>query len=99
MTKKMLILIFGILFLNTNGFSQEIKTDAKTFETKMDQFTSRTGVITKFIDTNLPNLKTSYGLAQTRIRKLNNGGDARFFIRFQKVDSIPPIPHPLNIQI
>ena len=80
----MLIFIFAIFFLNFHGLAQEVKKDAKTFETKMDQFASRTGVITKFIDTNLPDLKTSYGAAETRIRKFDNGGDGRFFYQISK---------------
>ena len=36
----------------------------------MDAFASKTGIITKFTDTKLPNLKTSFGSAETRIRKV-----------------------------
>ena len=84
MLKIIFIFIFGIFLLNGNSFAQEVKKDAKTFETKMDQFASKSGVITKFTDTNLPNLKTSYGAAETRIRKVNNGGDALFFYQISK---------------
>lgn len=85
MLKKISICIAAILFLSVNCFSQEVKKDAKTFETKMDRFSSRTGVITKFIDTNLPNLKTAYGgSAETRIRKLDDGSDSRYFYQISK---------------
>jgi len=45
----------------------------------MDQFASKTGVIVKFEDFNLPNIPLSYGAAEARIRKLTSGGETKYF--------------------
>jgi hypothetical protein len=64
--------------------AQDIKKEAEKVPTKMDLFSSKTGSITKFIDTKLPNLKTSYGGAETRIRKINNGVTFAYFYQIEK---------------
>ncbi len=56
--------------------AQESKKEPEAAKTKMDVFISKTGAITKFIDYNLGNLKTSYGKPETRIRKISSGGVA-----------------------
>lgn len=66
------------------GFSQDIKKEAEKPETKMEKFASRTGVITKFTDSNLSNLKSSYTVAETRIRKLNSGETISYFYQIEK---------------
>jgi hypothetical protein len=53
--------------------------DAKDESSKIDLFASKTGVILKFIDYSLPNLKVSYGAAETKIRKFISGGDVGYF--------------------
>lgn len=53
--------------------------DAKDEQSKMDQFASKTGVIVKFEDFNLPNIPLSYGAAEARIRKLTSGGETKYF--------------------
>jgi hypothetical protein len=40
-----------------------VKKEAETVKTKMDAFASKSGIITKFTDTKLPNLKISFGNA------------------------------------
>ena len=47
-------------------------------------FSSKTGTITKFVDTNLPNLKTSYGGVETKIRKILNGVNSAYFFQISK---------------
>lgn len=80
--KKSLTVI--TLLISTLVFSQDIKKDAEKTKTKMEQFASQTGVITKFTDTNLNNLKSSYTVAETRIRKLNSGNSERYFYQIEK---------------
>jgi hypothetical protein len=81
---KKTILTLAMFFVTTTLFSQEIKKEAETIKTKMDVFASKTGIITKFTDTKLPNLKTSYTAAETRIRKVNSGSAATFFYQIEK---------------
>ncbi|WP_211295557.1 hypothetical protein [Polaribacter porphyrae] len=50
----------------------------------METFASKTGVITKFTDTKLNNLKTSYSNAKTRIRKLSSGELIAYFYQIEK---------------
>ena len=48
--------------------------------TKLDKFTSKSGVIIKFEDYNLPSLAQQYGLpAETKIRKVYSGDDIKLF--------------------
>ncbi|WP_417558360.1 hypothetical protein [Mesoflavibacter zeaxanthinifaciens] len=66
------------------SFSQEVKKEIEKQETKIEKFTSQTGVITKFTDFNLSDLKSSYTVAKTRIRKLNSGDHVGYFYQIQK---------------
>ncbi|WP_299798537.1 hypothetical protein [uncultured Maribacter sp.] len=50
----------------------------------MEQFASQSGVITKFTDTNLSNLKAGYTVAETRIRKLNSADNVKYFYQIEK---------------
>ena len=65
-------------------FSQDIKKENEQAKTKMESFASKTGVITKFIDTNLSNLKSSYTVSETRIRKVKSGNTEKFFYQIEK---------------
>ena len=69
MNKKTTILA-TLLFASASLFAQDVKKENETIKTKMDLFSSKTGTITKYVDTNLPNLKTAYGGAETKIRKI-----------------------------
>ena len=68
----------------TSSFAQDAKKEIDAVKTKMDVFASKTGIITKYIDTKLPNLKTSYGVAETRIRKISNGVNSAYFYQIVK---------------
>lgn len=65
-------------------YGQDMKKEAQKEKTKMEQFASQTGVITKFTDTNLTKLKTSYAIAETRIRKLTSGEIEKYFYQIEK---------------
>jgi hypothetical protein len=66
------------------ALSQDAKKDTPKSETKMEAFASKTGVIVKFIDINLPGLKLGYGsVAETRIRKIISGPEARYFYQIE----------------
>ena len=50
----------------------------------MEAFASKTGVITKFTDTNLSNLRASYTVAKTKVRKVNSGNTEIYFYQIEK---------------
>lgn len=81
---KQTLLILSTFILTSTAFAQDAKKDAQKAETKMEAFASKTGTIIKFIDTKLSDLKLSYGLvAETRIRKIINGQEARFYYQIE----------------
>lgn len=83
--KKSIFFLLLSFALVLNIFAQDVKKEAKNVETKMDEFASKTGTITKFIDSRLPNLKLYLGeVAETRIRKLVSGNEVRFFYQIEK---------------
>lgn len=81
---KFISFFFALATLTTSGFCQDVKKETEALKTKMDMFSSKTGVITKFVDTKLPDLKTSFGAAETRIRKIGSGIAVAFFYQIQK---------------
>lgn len=72
------------LLITIYSFSQDIKKESEKVKTKMEQFASKSGVITKFTDTNLSDLKSGYTVAETRIRKLNSAGIVKYFYQIEK---------------
>lgn len=64
--------------------AQDVKKEVEKVTTKMDLFSSKTGTITKFIDTKLPNLKSTYSSCETRIRKISNGSNPVYFYQIEK---------------
>lgn len=77
--KKTLLMLFSFLFVSV-VFGQDVK-DANT---KMDEFVSKTGVILKFEDYTLDNIKLNYGVAEAKIRKVISGGETKFFHQISK---------------
>lgn len=81
---KRLIIISIIILLAKVSFAQDVKKEAESIKTKMEIFTSKTGTIIKFINTNLPVLKTRFGTAETKIRKIINGNTTAYFYVIEK---------------
>jgi len=73
-----------LMSLAFNLNAQETQKEAESAKTKMDIFSSKTGVIVKFIDTKLPNLSALYTSAETRIRKVKSGNTATYFYQIEK---------------
>ena len=69
------LIIIACLTLTNMAFSQETKEALD----KMTEFASKTGVIVKFEDYELPGINLLYGKAQTKVRKLTSGHEARTF--------------------
>ena len=71
------------MLLPITAFAQE---DAKKL-TKFEEFSSKTGSIVKFVDTNLPKLSLQYsGNLETGIRTLKSGTNA-YFYRLEKAET------------
>ena len=77
---KNVILILSMLSIASNLHSQDIKDT----HTKIEKFTSKTGVIVKFEDYNLPKLTHAYGAAKTKVRKLKSGDNTAYFYIISK---------------
>jgi len=74
-------LIGVVVLVSSICLAQDVKESA----TKMEQFVSKTGIMFKFIDTKLPDLKLPYqGVAEVRIRKIICGGETRYFLQISK---------------
>lgn len=74
-----------LMFSSAPAYSQDVKKEAKATETKMEAFVSKSGVVIKFVDDNLDNLKLAYGdVASARVRKLSNGKDSKYFYQIEK---------------
>ena len=50
----------------------------------MLDFVSQTGVILKFEDYELPKVKLSYGIAESKIRKITSGDRQQYFLQISK---------------
>jgi hypothetical protein len=83
--KKVIFLTSVVLMsLSIQLKAQDVKKEAENVKTKMEVFSSKTGVITKFIDSKLPNLKALYTSAETRIRKVKSGNTETYFYQIEK---------------
>lgn len=78
------LLAASFMLISINSFAQDVKKEAKSLETKMDAFVSKTGRITKYVDFSLPNLKSNYSSSETRIRKVSAGSEFLFFYQIEK---------------
>ena len=77
--------IITLVLITSVGYTQDAKKETEAIKTKMDAFASKTGVITKFTDTNLESLKTTYGeISETRIRKVTSGSNSFYFYQIEK---------------
>jgi hypothetical protein len=85
MKNKTLILIAVFLSSFTIVFSQDVKSEANKVETKIDLFSSRTGVIKKFVDYKLPAIKSfTMELVESRIRVVTIGSESSYFYQIDK---------------
>lgn len=81
---KIKILLISILLFTITSCAQDSKKGIIKEETKMEAFTSKKGVIIKYIDYSLPNLPLTYGSAETKIRKLVSGNEVKLFYQISK---------------
>lgn len=78
-----LILILSLITINLSA--QDIKNENKK-ESKIDSFVSKTGIVFKYIDYSLSSLKSNYGIADAKIRRIIRGGETKFFFQISKED-------------
>ena len=79
---------------------QDKKDEAESGKTKMEMFSSKTGVIVKFIDTELPVLNTLYASGvQNRIRKVKNGSVETYFYQIVNKKSTASIEYSDLIEV
>lgn len=76
--KHLITLLFSLFLIS--GFCQEKKEG----HSKMLDFVSKTGVIMKFENYNLSNIKSTYGLAKSKIRKVIIGDRIKYFFQISK---------------
>ena len=77
-------ILFTCLLMVTS-YTCSYGQDAKSEETKIDAFASKTGTIIKFIDYELPNIKLTMGaFAETKVRILISGSDTLYFYQIEK---------------
>lgn len=82
---KKIILLFSWFLIVISLNAQDVKNDESEGKTKIDAFSSKTGVITKYTDYNLGIIKTSFTeIAETRIRKLTSGTSVLYFYQIEK---------------
>lgn len=78
-------LALSMLLFTSLLIAQEAKKDLESVKTKMDVFASKTGVITKFVDFNLTQVKGSYGVvSEARVRKIISGSTSLYFFQIIK---------------
>ncbi len=81
--KSIVITIAMVIVVLANA--QDIKKVSQDVKTKMEAFVSKTGIIIKYIDVQMPALKLSFGdIAATRIRKIINGSESMYFYQISK---------------
>lgn len=78
--KKVFLLCITIYFGLFTSFAQDAR-DSTKIKTKFDEFTSKTGIISKIVDINLPTIKQAFGGAESRIRRIQAGEITGYFFQ------------------
>lgn len=81
---KTTLTLLTFLLGSASLFAQDTKKEAESLKTKMDVFSSKTGTITRFSDSDLPSLITLYDEAETKIRKVTSGTNSAYFYQITK---------------
>jgi len=77
--------VIFIVFLYIGLVSQTFSQDEKSLS-KMEQFVSNAGQIIKFENYNLPDLKGSYSVIKTKVRRVSAGGETKYYFIMNKED-------------
>lgn len=79
---KKILLILALIIPSVSFAQNETKKSQTTFE----KFTSSLGSIMKFVDYELPDLKSQYANANVIIRKVTAGGQGECFLKVEFTD-------------
>ena len=79
--KKSTQIVLLFILISTISFAQDVKETT----TKMDQFSSKTGIILKFIDYDLTYLILTSGTAKCKIRKILSSSETGYFLQISNV--------------
>ncbi|WP_281980340.1 hypothetical protein [Tenacibaculum mesophilum] len=77
---KYLIKTLIVFLITSSLFSQKQKEKTS----KVLDFVSKTGIILKFEDYKLPSIKSSYSIAESKIRKIISGNEKKYFLQISK---------------
>lgn len=92
--KKLLIAL--ALMMPMTSFAQN---DSEKKLTKFEQFTSKTGRISKFYDVNMPNISLSYmGSLETGVRTLMGEQHNSYFYRIEQGETQRSVSHIAMIE-
>lgn len=93
--KKLLIML--AMMLPLASFSQSESSENKL--TKFEQFTSKTGRISKFVDVKMPNLPLIFsGSVQASVRTVMGDGENHYFYRIEEGETNRSIAHIAMIE-
>ncbi len=94
---KKILFIFAMM-LPLASFAQQSDSSAEKL-TKFEQFTSKTGRISKFIDIKMPNLSLSFiGSLEASIRMLLGDGKKHYFYRIEEQETSRSLAHIAMIE-
>jgi len=82
--KTKILLTYLMTVCTFISLAQDTRKSEKLQQTKLETFVSKTGVIIKFVDYKLPNLKLFLDGAETRIRQLSSGNTIGYFYQIEK---------------
>tara|TARA_B110000438_G_scaffold277968_1_gene301052 strand:+ start:1076 stop:1609 length:534 start_codon:yes stop_codon:yes gene_type:complete len=77
------VILIGFIYIGL--VSQSFSQDEKSLS-KMEQFVSNAGQIIKFENYNLPDLKGSYAVLKTKVRRVYAGGETKYYFIMVKED-------------
>ncbi len=95
--KKTLLLFLALTVSCFTIQAQQDKNPEKQL-TKFEEFSSKTGVIVKFVDVSLPNLPVSYSTLQTGIRTIMRGSENAYFYRLEEPETSRSVAHIAMIE-
>ena len=81
--KKLLTLLTLMLMLPMVTFAQ---VQEKKPQTTFEKFTSSLGIMMKFVDYGLPNVKSDYSEAKAIVRKVIKNNESQCFLRISFTD-------------
>ena len=94
---KKLLLLFAMMLPLASIAQSEQSSENKL--TKFEQFTSKTGRISKFVDVKMPNLPLSFmGSVEASVRTVMGDGDAHYFYRIEEAETSRSIAHIAMIE-